>query len=109
LWHRLRQVLGLELGVLDNVKETEERKSIHVSLNQFTWVEMRRILWKHGLSSQIFFSYLTKLLVTGDKRLHDLLLEAKAAQGQCDTPSIVHTDEDSLYSLIEQMRGTKKQ
>lgn len=111
LWLHQQEELGLESEEVegDNVKEAEERKGIHVDINRFAWIEMRRILWKHSLSFQEFFSYLTKLLITGDKRLHDLLLEAKAARAQSELPSIVHTDEESLYSLIEQMRGTRKQ
>lgn len=91
-----------------NVKEVEEKKGIHVSINRFSCIEMRRILWNHSLSPQEFFSYLTKLLITGDKRLHDLLLEAKAVRAQSELPNIVHTDEESLYNVIEQMRGTRK-
>lgn len=110
MWLRQQEELGLESEEVeeDNVKEAEERKGIHVDINRFVWIEMRRILWKHSLSFQEFFSYLAKLLITGDKRLHDLLLEAKAARAKNELPSIVHTDEESLYSLIEQMRGARK-
>jgi len=90
------------------MKVEEERKGIHVDINQFCWLEMRRILWKHSLSFQEFFSHLAKLLITGDKRVHDLLLEVKETRARNEVPSIVHTDEESLYILIEQMRCHKE-
>jgi hypothetical protein len=41
------------------------------------------------------------LLATGDQRIHDIMLEAKKAKTQKVTVNTVHTDEESLYNLIE--------
>lgn len=93
---------------VETVKEEEDRKGVHIDINKFSWLEMRRILWKHSLSIQEFFSYLAKLLITGDKRLYDLVLEARSARAKNEVPNIIHTDEESLYSLIEQIRGQRE-
>lgn len=91
------------------MKEVEDRKGIHVDVNKFCWVELRRVLWKHSITPQEFFSYVAKLLATGDKRVYDLLLEVKSSRAQNERTNIVHTDEESLYSLIEQMRQRKEE
>jgi hypothetical protein len=82
--------------------EAEETRTMVLKFNKFFWLELRKILWKHGLSGQEFFSYLIRLLATGDQRMHDLLIEAKRTRAKNEALNIVHTDEESLYSLIEQ-------
>jgi hypothetical protein len=79
----------------------EERRNLVIGLNKFFLSELRRVLWKHRLSAQEFVSYVIMLLATGDQRIHDIMLEAKKAKTQKVTVNTVHTDEESLYNLIE--------
>lgn len=90
------------------MKIVEGRRGVHVDVNQFTWVEVKKRLWRHGLSFQEFLSYVVHLLATGDERVFQLLVEAKEARAKKEIVKIVHTDEESLYSLIEQIRNLKK-
>ncbi len=80
----------------------EERRNLVIGFNKFFLLELKKILWKHRISAQEFLSYVVKLLVTGDPRVHDILVEAKKARAKNEVINIVHTDEESLYSLIEQ-------
>lgn len=73
-----------------------------VALNKFFLLELRKILWKHQISPQEFLSYVIKLLVTGDQRVYDILIEAKKTRAKDEVFNIIHTDEESLYNLIEQ-------
>lgn len=79
----------------------EDRRTLLIGLNRFFLLELKKILWKHRISAQEFLSYVVKSLVTGDQRLYDILVEAKQARAKSETLNIVHTDEESLYSLIE--------
>lgn len=79
----------------------EERRSLMIGFNKFFLLELKKVLWKHRISAQEFLSYVVKLLVTGDQRVHDILVEAKKARAESETLNIVHTDEESLYNLIE--------
>jgi hypothetical protein len=79
----------------------EERRSILIALNKFFLLEFKKILWKHGISAQEFLSYIIRLFVTGDQRLHNILVEAKKAKAEAQKYNLIHTDEESLYSLIE--------
>lgn len=79
----------------------EERRTILIGLNKFFLLELKKILWKHRISAQEFLSYVVRLLVTGDQRVHDILVEAKQARAKAEVLNIVHTDEESLYNLIE--------
>jgi hypothetical protein len=88
--------------------EAEERTGIRLDIVKFYWVGLRKILWKHSISPQEFFSHVIKLLVTGDQRVHDILQEVKTARAKKEVLDIVHTDEESLYSLIEQGLGRKE-
>jgi hypothetical protein len=49
------------------------------------------------------------LLATGDNRVYDLLVEAKVNRAKKETVQVVHTDEESLYSLMERLREERKQ
>lgn len=80
----------------------EERKGLMIALNKFFLLELRKILWKHRISPQEFLSYVIKLLVTGDQRIYNILIEAKKARAKSEAFNIIHTDEESLYNLIEQ-------
>jgi hypothetical protein len=80
----------------------EERRNLVIGFNKFFLFELKKILWKHRISAQEFLSYVVKLLVTGDPRVYDILVEAKKARAKGEVVNIVHTDEESLYSLIEQ-------
>lgn len=80
---------------------SEERRSLLIGLNKFFLLELRKILWKHRISAQEFLSYVVRLFVTGDQRLYDILAEAKQARAASESFNILHTDEESLYSLIE--------
>jgi signal transduction histidine kinase len=96
--------------VEDNrMKVVEGRRGVHVDVNQFTWVEVKKRLWRHGLSFQEFLSYVVHLLATGDDRVYQLLIEAKKARAQKEVMKIVHTDEESLYTLMEHLRDMKRQ
>lgn len=88
--------------------EEENRRCVRMDFNKFYWVELRKILWKHQISPQEFFSYVTKMLVTGDQGMHDMLNEVKAARAKSEMLDIVHTDEESIYSLIEQGLSRKE-
>jgi hypothetical protein len=79
----------------------EERRSLMIGFNKFFLLELKKVLWKHRISAQEFLSYVVKLLVTGDQRVYDILVEAKKARAETETLNIVHTDEESLYNLIE--------
>jgi hypothetical protein len=79
----------------------EERRTLLVAFNKFFLLELRKILWKHRISAQEFLSYVIKLLVTGDQRVYDILMEAKRSRAKEEIEEIVHTDEESLYNLIE--------
>lgn len=91
------------------MKIVEGRRGVHVDVNQFTWVEVKKRLWKHGLSFQEFLSYVVHLLATGDDRVYQLLIEAKTSRAKEEITKIVHTDEESLYALMEQLRDMRKQ
>lgn len=80
----------------------EERRNLVIGFNKFFLFELKKILWKHRISAQEFLSYVIMLMVTGDQRVHDILVEAKKARAQAEALNIVHTDEESLYNLIEQ-------
>ena len=80
----------------------EERRNLLIGLNKFFLLELKKILWKHGISAQEFLTYVIRLLVTGDQRLYDILLEAKKSRARNESLNLVHTDEESLYNLIEQ-------
>jgi len=80
----------------------EERRNLVLGLNKFFLFELRKILWKNALSAQEFVSYVIKLLVTGDQRVYDIMIEAKKDKAKKTSISLLHTDEESLYSLIEQ-------
>lgn len=86
------------------MKITENRKKIQMDFNVFFLEGLRRILWKERISPTEFFSYLIELLVTGDPRIHEMLGEVKAARARSQVLDIVHTDDESLYSLIEELR-----
>lgn len=86
----------------------EERKNLKIGFNKFFLLELRKVLWKHRISAQEFLGYVIKLLVTGDQRAHDMVVEAKTARAKSETINIVHTDEESLYSLIEQNLGSAR-
>lgn len=88
--------------------EEEDRRCVRMDFNKFYWAGLRKILWKYRISPQEFFSYVTKMLVTGDQRMHDILEEVKAARATSEVLNIVHTDEESIYSLIEQRLSRKK-
>lgn len=91
------------------MKVVEERRGVHVDVNQFTWVEVKKRLWKHGLSFQEFLSYVVHLLATGDDRVYQLLIEAKQARAKKQVMNLTRTDEESLYALMEHLRDLKKQ
>jgi hypothetical protein len=84
--------------------ETEPRISVRLDLDKSFYKELRKILFKHGLSVQEYFSYLIQLTVTGDQKVHNLLMEAKKtnANNAAMKQEIVHTDSESLFSLIEE-------
>lgn len=71
--------------------------------------EARKLLWKHGVTVQEFLGYVAYLLATGDKRAFELLTEAKKAKAKEQTLNIQHTDEESLYNLIEHLKIEKKE
>jgi hypothetical protein len=90
------------------VIEAETRRGMLLKFNQFYWLELKKVLWKHRISAQEFLSYVIKLLATGDQRVYDILIEAKRARAKSEVLNIVHTDEESLYSLIEQSLAKKE-
>lgn len=88
--------------------EAESGRAVVLKFNNFFLFELKKVLWKHKLSISEFLSYVVRLLATGDQRAYDMLIEAKKARAQKESMNIVHTDEESLYSLIEQGLGNKE-
>ncbi len=91
------------------MKIVEGRRGVHVDVNEFTWIEVKKRLWKHRLSFQEFLSYVVHLLATGDDRVYQLLVEAKNARAKREATKIIHTDEESLYTLMDHLRDVRKQ
>ena len=88
--------------------DAEQKRVVALQFNSFFLFELKKVLWKHRISVQEFLSYIVRLLATGDQRVYDMLIEAKRARAKSESLNIVHTDEESLYSLIEQGLGNKE-
>ncbi len=83
--------------------DTEPRISVRLDFDRSFYKELRKSLFKQGISAQEFFSYVIQLIVTGDKRIHEMLQEARMAQGTNSVASgIIHTDAESLFNIIEE-------
>lgn len=80
----------------------EVKNKVLVSLNRFFLVQARKTLWRHGLSVQAFLSYVLELLGRGDPRIDVFVAEAKRSKTEEQKINLVHTDDESLYHLIEQ-------
>jgi hypothetical protein len=85
--------------------QSEPRIATRLDFDKSFYKELRKIMFRHGLSVQEYFSYLIQLTVTGDQRIHDLLMEAKknsATNISGSSQEIVNTDSESLFNLIEE-------
>lgn len=92
------------------VKETENfRTQIRLAFDQAYYVELKRILFRSGISLNEFFSHVIQQLVTGDPKTHELLEGALKARTAREISDIVHTDDESLYNLIEERLSNKKE
>lgn len=81
----------------------DSKREVRLTFDEFYLLELRKILWKNGkITLSEFFSFVSQLLVTGDRKIHLALNEIKQARAKNQLIEIVHTDEQSLYDLIEQ-------
>ena len=87
---------------------TEDRSQFFLTTSRFCWFALKKVLWLHGMTPQSYIAYVVKLFVTGDQRLYDIMIEAKNERAKKEIFDIVHTDEQSLYVLMEQMRKQKE-
>lgn len=81
--------------------ESDPRICVRLDFDKSFYKELRRIVFRNGLSVQEFLSYLIQQAVTGDQRIHDMLAEAKMQERNPQGTEIVHTDVESLFNLIE--------
>lgn len=84
------------------IDQLDRRISTRLDFDKTFYKELRKVLFRNGISLQEFFSYVIQLTVTGDERLHEILIELKKAQQNKEIKDeIVHTDAESLFNLIE--------
>lgn len=80
-----------------------EKKEVFLSLDQDSFLELKRALFKNGLTIHQFFGYIIDRLSLNDSRLSEILIEAHNFKKQRTldgkekkpTPEVV-------YSLIEE-------
>lgn len=80
------------------------KNTILFAFEEKTLKELRKVLFKKGLSPQEFFSYIIDLVAIRDPRLEELLLEAnKVKQDKLTSGQITkkHRDANALYEAIE--------
>lgn len=86
------------------MRDPDEKHVVHIGMGFFCWLGTKTILMRNGMSFQEFFSYIAYLLATGDNRVHALIQEAKDQKAAKQITNLVHTDEESLYAVIEATR-----
>jgi len=90
--------------------ETEgPKRGVKLTVDLGFYVELKKILFRNGISMNELLSYVIQAIVTGDPRAHQMLDEAKRARSQKEISDIVHTDDESLYNIIEERLHNKKE
>jgi hypothetical protein len=89
-----------------------KKNTILFSFEHASLKELRKVLFKRGLSPQEFFSYIIERISVRDDRMDALLSEAcsmkqqKLKEGGIDKK---HMDADALYNAIEEGLTENKQ
>ena len=84
---------------------TDRERVIKLQLSRFYLTELLKILWKYRISFTSFISYVAKLTITGDPRMHDILKETTKVKAEIALKNnVIHYDEDSLYELIQKKK-----
>jgi hypothetical protein len=101
-WRRVGLVVGIEI-------EGTKRGAM-VSFDLGLYVEFKRILFRNNISINEFMAFVMKLLITGDQRVHDIISEIKNQRTtrENEVSNIVHTDDESLYNIIEERLNQQK-
>lgn len=81
--------------------EADRRTAVRLDIDRSFYKELRKILFRNGVSLQEFFSHITRAIVLGDATACLILEEAKKGLSVTEDYNIRHTDVESLYNLIE--------
>ena len=64
-------------------------------------LDLRKTLFKKGLTPQQFFSFITNLVVIKDSRILEILEEAREYASALPSTRANNLNADEIYSLIE--------
>lgn len=80
-----------------------EKDFIKLELDTKAILELKRALFRYGLTAHQFFGYVIDQIAVGDSRLEELLSEAQNYKKQriLDGKIVKKIDPETLYSLIQ--------
>lgn len=78
-----------------------KKHKIVLDLEHETLIELRKVLFRRGVSVQGFLSYISELVSIRDPRIEPILDEIPEVQDKRKTKSN-KADADTLYAMIEQ-------
>lgn len=81
------------------------KDTIPLVLEHSVLLDLRRVLFKHGLNPQKFLSFLVRKTITNDERLIELINEALIEFSEEESQSgkkIKSLNAEEIYALIEQ-------
>lgn len=93
--------------------QADDSYEVLISFNKSFYVELKRILFKQGISVPAYLGYLVQLTSLGDTRMNELLSEARSYITNTETleksqKQLLHrTDDESLFNLIEESSPMK--
>lgn len=77
-------------------------KSLRLVFEETSLLDLRKTLFRKGLTPQQFFTFVTNLAITNDSRILQIINEA--CEAKADLPSTTKYKElnaEEIYSLIE--------
>lgn len=86
----------------------QTRKQFSIVIRSFVLSELKKKCWEKQITITEFFVFVSKLIVTGDIRVFELMDEAKAEKSFKTEQKIASCmDDDILYDVIQKARAQK--